>query len=217
MIRRHLREWLLVGLISLGCLPSGSFADPPAVKADDSETAAVVAKVVDAVGGKEKLLALFRIKEMLVLNPDGKRPASPRNSVLEPPNHWWMGKKDRVKDEKEPAIFLVHAWTLRALTDPAAGLKLLPDLTDEDKPCFGVQVSGVVEPPMDLYFSTADAHLVRIDWRTDIHRFSEWKEHDGAKYPSRTIGYKKQSGKAWYQSDIVELERLAEVPAEYAK
>lgn len=216
MNRRCLLRLLFVGLITLGCSPTASHADP-ADQGDSAKSAAVVAKVVDAAGGKEKLLALFRIKEMLVLNPDGKRPASPRMSVLDPPQHWYMGKKDRVKDEKEPAIFLVYAWTLRALTDPAAKLTLLPDLTDEEKPCFGIQVSGIIEPPMDLYFAQSDAHLVRIDWRSDIHRFSEWKEHDGAKYPSRTIGYKKQSGKAWYQSDIVELERLSELPAEYQK
>ncbi len=215
MNRRHLILAFVVGSISWTCSLRSSQAQSP--ESDDDQTAAVVAKVVAAAGGKDKLLALFRIKEMLVLNPDGKRPGSPRTSVLESPNHWWMGKKDRVKDEKEPAIFLVYAWTLRALTDPAAKLKALPDLTDENTPCFGLQVSGAVEPPMDLYFSQADSQLVRIDWRSDIHRFSEWKDHDGAKYPSRTIGIKKQSGKAWYQSDIVELERLAEVPAEYAK
>jgi len=214
MNRRNLLAFLLLGLIFECPWPAETYADPPA---DDAQAKAVVAKVVDAAGGKDKLLALFRIKELLVLNPDGKRTGSPRNSVLDPPQHWYMNKKDRVKDEKEPAIFLVYAWTLRALTDPAAKLKLLPDLTDEEKPCFGLQVSGVCEPAMDLYFAASDARLVRIDWRTDIHRFSEWKEHDGAKYPSRTIGSKKQSGKAWYQSDIVELERLAELPAEIAK
>ena len=31
--------------------------------------------------------------------------------------YWWVGKKERVKDEKEPATFLVWAWTLGAVTD----------------------------------------------------------------------------------------------------
>ena len=50
-------------------------------------------------------------------------------------------------------------------------------------------------------------------WRSDSHRFSDWKEHDGVHYPARCVGSKKATGKAWYTSEILELERLKELPA----
>jgi hypothetical protein len=65
---------------------------------------------------------------------------------------------------------------------------------------------------MDLYFDKATYLLVRIDWRTDIHRFSETKEHDGVKYPSKCIGYKKNSSKPWYFTEITDVERLMDLP-----
>jgi hypothetical protein len=80
----------------------------------------------------------------------------------------------------------------------------------------GLRVSGTINPAMDTYFDKKENRLARIDWRNDIHRFSEWKDLDGLKYPSRTIGYRK-SGVAWYQSDITELTRLKELPKEFSK
>jgi hypothetical protein len=65
---------------------------------------------------------------------------------------------------------------------------------------------------MDIYFDKAESRLVRIDWRGHIHRFSEWKEHDGFKYPARCVGYRKATGEPWYFSEILELERLKELP-----
>lgn len=73
-------------------------------------------------------------------------------------------------------------------------------------------MSATIDPPMDLYFDKDSNRLVRIDWRTDIHRFSEWQDRDGVKYPAKCVGYKKSSGKPWYFSEIVELEWLSEVP-----
>ncbi len=66
---------------------------------------------------------------------------------------------------------------------------------------------------MDIYFDKAEHRLVRIDWRQDIHRFSDWRVHDGAGYAAKTVGYKKASGKPWYYSEILEIERLKELPA----
>jgi len=98
------------------------------------------------------------------------------------------------------------------LTDPASRLELIPDVVESDKPAVGLRVRGTVTPAMDLYFDKAESRLVRIDWRSDIHRFSDWKEHDGVKYPAKCVGYKKATGKPWYFSEIIELQRLKELP-----
>lgn len=199
MFRRTLP---LVCLLAVG--PFATAADPDAKE--------VVAKVVKAAGGEDKLLKLFRIKEKLVVNEDPKAKGSERVSVLEPPTYWWMGKKERVKDEKEPATFLVWAWTLGALTDKSSTVEVLPDLDDDGTKLKGLRVSKSITPAMDLYFDPKTFRLARIDWRTDTHRFSEWKEHDGVSYPAKCVGYKTKTGKAWYHSEITELERLKELP-----
>ena len=188
-------------------------AEPATVAADAKVIAGTIDKVIQAAGGKEKLLTLFRIKEKLVIGSEftGKT-GTDRVSVLEPPQHWWLGKKDRVKEDKEPAIFLVWIWTLAPLTDPATKVEALPDLTDDGVACTGLRISGTVTPAMDVYFNKQDHRLVRVDWRTDFHRFDDWKELDGLKYPARTTGYKKASGKPWYQTNIVEVTRLTELP-----
>lgn len=178
----------------------------------DPEPKEIVAKAVKAVGGEDKLLKLFRIKEKLILGSDPNAKGSNRISTLEPPTYWWMGKKERVKDEKEPAIFLVWAWTLGAVTDPKSKLESTPEIKDEEKALVGVKVSGTIDPAMTVYFDKETNLLARIDWRSDIHRFSDWKEADGVKYAAKTIGYKKATGKPWYFTEILEVERLKELP-----
>jgi hypothetical protein len=175
----------------------------------------LVKRVVTAVGGEDNLLRLFRTRETVNVGSDPERKVPERVSVYEPPKYWWTGKNERVKDEKkpdEPAIFLVWAWSLGMLTDPASKLEVIPEIVESDTPAVGLRVSGTVSPPMDLYFDKVESHLLRIDWRSDIHRFSDWKEHDGAKYPAKCVGYKKATGKPWYFSAIVELERLEALP-----
>ncbi len=186
-------------------------------RAADPDPKEQVKKVVAAVGGEGKLLKLFRIKERLNVSADPKGKGNERTSVLEPPNYWWVGKRERVKDEKEPATFLVWAWTLGALTDPKSKVEAIEDITGNDKPAFGLRVSGTVTPAMDLYFDKETSRLVRIDWRADIHRFSDWKEHDGVKYPAKCVGYKKATGKPWYFTEILALERLKDLPPEYKR
>ncbi|MCO6454933.1 MAG: hypothetical protein J5I93_06505 [Pirellulaceae bacterium] len=196
------------GLFCLVCLATW----PPSAVADETDPRAVVAQVVTAAGGEEKLLKLFRIRELLNVSSDPDKPARERLSVLEPPDHWWVGKRDRVKQDKEPATFLVWAWTLGALTDARSKVDVIPEITEAERPAFGLRVSDSVTPAMDLYFDRETKLLVRIDWRSDIHRFSDWKEHDGVQYPAKCVGYKKSTGKPWYFSEIVELERLRELP-----
>uniref|UniRef100_A0A7C4QPA5 DUF3047 domain-containing protein n=1 Tax=Schlesneria paludicola TaxID=360056 RepID=A0A7C4QPA5_9PLAN len=175
-----------------------------------------VQQVVAAAGGEEHLLRLFRTRETVNVSSDPEKKAPVRVSVYEPPKYWWTGKTERVKNENkpdEPAIFLVWGWSLGILLDPASQLQVLPEIVEADGPAFGLRVSGTVDPPMDLYFDKTTSRLVRIDWRTDIHRFSDWKEHDGVNYPAKCVGYKKATGKPWYFSEIIELERLKELPA----
>jgi len=178
----------------------------------EPETRTLVQQVVTAAGGADKLLKLFRIRERLNVSPDPEKKGNERVSVLEPPKYWWVGKKERVKEDKEPATFLVWAWTLGAMTDPASKVEMISEITESDRTAFALRVSGTINPPMDLYFDKAESRLIRIDWRADTHRFSEWKEHDGVKYPARCVGYKKATGKPWYFSEIIELQRLQELP-----
>jgi len=198
----------LFAFLTLGCV----FLSSSVANSGEPATTTLVQQVVKAAGGEDKLLKLFRIREQLNVSSDPDKKSKERVSVLEPPKFWWLGKKERVKDENEPATFLVWAWTLGALTDPKSKVEAIPEITEADKPAFGLRVSETITPPMDLYFDKAECRLVRIDWRADTHRFSDWKEHDGVKYPAKCIGYKKSTGKPWYFSEIIEIERLTEIP-----
>lgn len=202
-----MRKWMqhLRGVVTAAALLVGTGAGSAA----DADSKPLVATVVKAVGGQDKLLKLMRIKEKLYIGSDPAGKGNDRVSVLEPPNHWWLGKNQRTN---EPATVLVWAWTLGALLDPKSKVEAISEIKEGDKAAFGLRVSETITPPMDLYFDKADHRLVRIDWRTDIHRFSDWKEHDGVKYPARCVGFKKSSGKQWYATEIVELERLKELP-----
>lgn len=203
-----MRAVYLVTFLCLSQICGSSFAEDP-------DTTTIVKQVVSAVGGEEKLLQLFRARETVNVSSDPEKKVAARVSVYEPPKYWWTGKNERVKNEDkpdEPATFLVWAWTLRILTDPASKLETIPEVVESDKPAIGLRVSGTVSPAMDLYFDKSQHRLVRIDWRSDIHRFSDWKEIDGVKYPAKCVGYKKATGNAWYFSEILELERLKELP-----
>ena len=181
--------------------------------AAEPEPATIINPALEAVGGRDKLLKLFRLKERLNVSPDPSKPGNERVSVCEPPGHWWLGKNDRVVKDKEPATFLVWAWTLGPLVDPQSKLETLPEIVDAERPAAGLRISGTINPPMDCYFDNETHLLVRIDWRTDTVRFSEWKEHDGAKYASKVVGTKKATGKPWYFTEILEVERLSDIPA----
>lgn len=173
----------------------------------------LIQATIEAAGGEAKLLKLFRMKERLAVSSDENAKGSERVSVLEPPGHWWIGKKDRVKDDKEPATFLVWGWTLNALIDEKSKLELLDELMINGKPAYGIRVSETITPPMDLYFDKDTKRLTQIRWRSDRHEFSDWKQADGAWYASKCVGYKLATGKRWYHTEILELERLKELPA----
>jgi hypothetical protein len=189
-----------------------SAAPPSAAPADEPISAEEVRKTVDAAGGEARLLRLFRMKEVLALGSDPEKKGSPRTTVVEPPLHWWSGTKDRVAAEKEPAVFLVWAWTLGALVDPKSKLEALPAAKYEDRELYGIRIHETISPPMDLYFDRETRRLKTIEWRADRHVFSEWRETDGVHYPARCVGYKLKDGRRWYGTEIVELERLNTLP-----
>jgi hypothetical protein len=190
---------------SLLFLPTLRSAEPPA---------ATVEKVTQAVGGADKLLKLFRIDEVFHFGNTPEPPAgktrTKRSSVIEPPKYWWLGTKERAD---EPAKFDVWAWTLGILHDNASHLETLPPMTDEGASLVGLRVTGSISPAMDLYFDEKTHLLARVEWREDIYRFSEWKDYDGLKYASRTVIFKKASGKPWFYHDVTAVERLTELPA----
>ena len=178
----------------------------------------LVEKTLAAVGGKDKLLHTFRIKEIFHFGStpepaEGKK-RSTRESVLSQPDKWWINKKER---GAEPAKDDVRAWSLDLLVDPKSKIEVIPDLTDEGKTCFGLQVSGSVDPAMKFYFDKETNLLHRLDWRGDFYRFADWKEHDGLKYASKTIIFKIKDSKPWFFHEVTELERLAQLPEGLAK
>lgn len=202
-----MRLWfcLSVAFVTLSLFVESALAGEPVSRE-------LVHTTVEAVGGEAKLLKLFRIKERVAVSSDENAKGSERVSVLDPPAHWWVGKNDRVKNDKEPATFLVWGWTLNALIDEKSKLESLDEITVNDKPAYGIRVSETITPPMDLYFDKDNKRLARIQWRTDRHEFTDWKQGDGAWYASKCVGYKLATGKRWYHTEILELERLKELP-----
>ena len=181
---------------------------------DAQDPQPIIKDAIAAVGGPEKLLRNFRMKERYHAGAEPTAPGGTpgvRESILDAPGYWWVGKKDRTD---EPAKFDVWAWTLVALTDAKSKITIVPDVVENEKPAMGLRISESITPPLELYFDKTTKLLVRMDWRSDIYRFSEWREHDGVKYSAKTILFKKATGKPWFYHEITELERLKELPAD---
>lgn len=174
----------------------------------------LIQKAIQAAGGEANLLRYFTFKDRVLLGEKDTGFGARRESVLDAPRHWWLKSAGGYTERKdEPAVFLVWAWTLAALTDPASSVETVPDVKDGETELWGLRVSGAVKPAMELYFAKSGDLLTRIDWRNDIHRFSDWKTLPaGTKYPARVVGYKKASGKVWYFDDVLEVTALKELP-----
>lgn len=183
------------------------------LQAEPSEEAkSLAAKAVAAAGGEAKLLRIFRMKERYHSGPSAVDPekASVRESILEAPRYWWLNGKDR---DGEPAKFDVWAWTLVALTDPKTVIEWLPGLEENGVSTLAIRLTGTVDPALDLHFDPTTHRLVRMDWRNDIYRFSDWREVDGAGYHATTVMHKRKTNEPWFHHEILELERLAAAPA----
>ena len=180
--------------------------------ADDSAASPekeIVSTVITAAGGEEKLLTLFRMEERYNSGKERVSPGTSRVSVVEPPKSWWIGTNER---GQEPAKITAWAWTLGVLKDEKSTLAFIPDVTDSEKELTGIQVTGSVDPAIDMYFDQKTHELVRVDWRNDIYRFSDSKEYDGTKYPSKCAMFRRNSGEPWFFHEIVTIERLKELP-----
>lgn len=193
------------------------------LKADEAETNMLVAQVVDAAGGEEKLLKLFRFRERVLIT---STPAAPviadekenRTSVVQVGGDWWIGENKRDKDKVR---VLCYAWSLRLLLDPKSKVIPIAETVVAGKPAFGLRVSESVHEPIDLLFDKDFRQLVAIDYTDTRHIFSEWKKTtEGQQYPSHVVGFRFEnrpagvlSEKQWYQTDILELTPLTELPA----
>lgn len=166
-------------------------------------------QAVAARGGPDKLLKLFRIKERYTAGKTPKTPGTPRESVLDLPDYWWIGKNER---GTEPGKVAAWAWTLVILTDPKSKLEVLPPKVDQGKTLDGIRVSGSVSPPLDMYFGNQDHELSRIDWRNDIYRFREWKETGEIKYPAFCVMSRRNTDEPWFYHEILEVVPLKELP-----
>jgi len=184
----------------------------------------LVAQVLETAGGDEKLLKLFRLRERLLVT---KTPAEPvtqdekgnRTSVVEVSGDWWVGKAKRDKDKVR---VLCWAWSLRLLLDPQSRIQSCHDITVNGRPAFGLRVTESVKVPIDLFFDLESKRLVAIDYDDTRHVFSEWKKTaDRHHYPSHVVGFRFTNRDAgtlasnqWYQTDILELVPLNELPIE---
>ena len=183
---------------------------------DKVDPQTIAAKTLEAAGGEAKLLRLFRIKERYNSGAALAEPAQAktRESVIEPPKYWWLNGKDR---SDEPAKFDVWGWSLGVLTDPKTVLENLPGVEENGKTTVGLRVTGSVDPAMDLHFDPETHRLVRMDWVNDIYRFSDWREYDGAGYQAKTVMYRRKSNEPWFYHEILEIERLPELPTGLAR
>lgn len=193
-------------LFAVMILASSATAFSPQESTPASE---LVQHVIEAAGGEDKLLKLFRMKEQYNAGATLKTPGTPRTSVVEPPKSWWIGTAER---GEEPAKITAWAWTLGALTDKESKIEIIADVTENEMPVAGLRITGTIDPPLDMYFDKKTYELVRVDWRNDIYRFSDWKEYDGTKYPSKCVLHRRQSGEPWFFHEILELDRLLELP-----
>ncbi len=97
------------------------------------------------------------------------------------------------------------------LTRKDSTLTLLPEIKVEDKPAVGIQLARKGKADLSLYFDKESGLLARIDWRTYHVTFSDWKEVDGVKYPSKSFVRTKE-GKLHLWTEFLELERLKSLP-----
>jgi len=184
----------------------------------------LVKQVVKTAGGADKLLKLFRFRERVLITETPAAPAAKdekgnRTSVVQVSGDWWIGTAKRDKDKVR---VLCWAWSLRILLNPKSKIQMVPDIAVADKPAFGLRVTESVKEPIDLFFDKETKRLVAIDYTDTRHIFSEWKKTDeGHQYPSHVVGFRFANRKAgtlndkqWYQTDILELTPLQELPTE---
>jgi hypothetical protein len=209
-----------VVLVALCCVPLLS-KSATAAELDPQE---LVKQVVKTAGGEDKLLKLFRFRERVLITetpaaPVAKDEKGNRTSIVQVSGDWWI---DTAKRDKDKVRVLCWAWSLRILLNPKSKIRTVPDMAVADKPAFGLRVTESVKEPIDLFFDKEMKRLVAIDYTDTRHVFSEWKKtEEGHEYPAHVVGFRFANRKAgtleekqWYQTDILELTPLKELPIE---
>lgn len=194
------------------------------VMAAETDASHLVEHVVQSAGGADRLLTLFRFRERVLVTDTPAAPVAAdekgnRTSVVQVSGDWWIGTTKRDKDKVR---VLCWAWSLRILIDPTSRIETIPDVMVAGKPACGLRVTESVKEPIDLFFDKETKHLVAIDYTDTRHVFSEWKKTEaGHAYPSHVTGIRfvdRKAGtladKQWYQTDILELTPLEELPIE---
>ena len=217
-MRNHFRRTVPTLLMSL-LLARHAVADEP-----DATVKKRVEEVVATAGGEGKLLSLFRFRERVLITSTPAAPVAAdekenRTSVVQVAGDWWIGTEKRDKDKVR---VLCWAWSLRILLDPKSRIQSVSDMVVADKPAFGLRVTEAVKEPIDLFFDKESKRLVAIDYTDTRHIFSDWrKTEEGHSYPSHVVGFRfanRAAGtlqdKQWYQTDILGLTPLKELPAE---
>jgi hypothetical protein len=184
--------------------------------ADDQAPARVLAdKIVASHGGADKLLRTFKFEETYLF--PNREKGTDRTSIIQPPNLWYVGKKERVSEENKGGVCHdVWMWTLAPLVDPATKLEALPDATIEGKAAHALKVSGTIEPAMSVFFDAATNDLLKIEWKGEQFFFSAPVAVDGTRLPSKAILIGK-NGKERMRTELKKIERLSELPADLPK
>jgi len=186
-----------------------------AALAADSDAGTLAAKIVASHGGADKLLRTFTFTEVYLLA--GKDKGTERTSIIQPPNLWYVGKRERVSGENKGGVCHdVWMWTLAPLVDPKTKLESLPDATIEGKAAHALKVSGSIEPSMNVFFDAATHDLMKIEWKGEQFLFSAPVAVDGTRVPSKCVLIGK-TGKERMRTELKKIERLAELPAELPK
>ena len=186
-----------------------------AAPAADSDAGTLAGKIVASHGGADQLLRIFTFTEVYLLA--GKDKGTERTSIIQPPNLWYVGKRERVSGENKGGVCHdVWMWTLAPLVDPKTKLESLPDATIEGKAAHALKVSGSIEPPMNVFFEAASHDLVKIEWKGEQFLFSAPVAVDGTRVPSKCVLIGK-TGKERMRTELKKIERLPALPAELPK
>ena len=170
-------------------------AQPLCARADETNTLVngSVAQVIKAIGGKERLLEVFRFHERVLITSTptplvaGETKGN-RTSVVKVGGSWWVGTNKRNKDKVR---VLCWAWSLRILLDHKSRIEAIRDIVVDKKPAFGLRVTGSVKEPIDLFFDKELKRLSAIDYTDSRHLFSDWQEtKEGHLYPAHVAGFR---------------------------
>ncbi|MFM8285564.1 MAG: hypothetical protein ACKOGA_02425 [Planctomycetaceae bacterium] len=211
--------WLVGVLLAAGGLVAGERARGAAPEAKE-----LAEKVIKRAGGEGKLLKLFRFRERVLIT-DKPAPAvkedepGNRTSVVEVGGDWWVNQAKRDKDKVR---VLCWGWSLRVLLAPQSRVEVLPSGPIAGQPAVGLRVTGSIKEPLDLWFDGESHRMVAMDYDDTRHMFSEWKETaEGRAYPAHVVGFrfrdratKQLQDKQWYQTDLLEVVELSELPAD---